>query len=462
MEEPPICYNAISYILSEKGSTIFKSILYTVLLFVLIGCGGMNKQETGTVYFVSTMGDDSNDGTVTHPLKHIQIAVDKAKAGDTVSIMSGTYNERISINHSGTESQPIIIQNYDKETVVIIDGTQIDWNVTWGGLIDLSEVSYVQLSGLQIHNATHAGIFLDNCHHITIENSKTDNTYSSGIGVWYSYDIEIRNNEVVLACNDGGEECISIVDSHHVIVADNEVHHNGPGSEGGEGIDVKQGSHDVLVIHNDVHHLNKRIGLYTDPWDTHTYNIIFDSNKVHDCTNFGMAIASEMGGLIEYVTFMNNIIYHNLDGGMAVGGWTAEGQEVSSNPIHHVTIINNTIYDNRNSDGLYIANPDIQDLKIYNNIIGKNDDSQIFIENTPLQEITLNANLVEGLTGTYGETGQIVADPLFIDAIEGNFHLQSDSPAINSGISNSICLHDHEGKKRPENGKWDIGAHEDF
>jgi len=438
---------------------MFKHIIYTVLLLSLIGCGGVANQEPGSVYFVSPMGDDSNEGTEDFPFQTIQVAVDTARAGDTVSIKSGTYKERISFNHSGTSARPIVIKN-NQQDKVIIDGTQIDWDVTWGGLLDFSEVSHIHVSGLLVKNSTHAGIFLDDCHHITIEDSKTDNTYSSGIGVWYSHDIHIQKNEVSLACNDGGEECISIVDSHHVTVEDNEVHHNGPGSEGGEGIDVKEGSHDVLVSHNHIHHLNKRIGLYTDPWDKHTYNITFDGNTVHDCTNFGIAIASEMGALIEHVTFMNNIIYHNLDGGMAVGGWTAEGQEVFSNPIHHVTIINNTIYDNRNSDGLYIANPDVKDLKVYNNIIGNNDGSQIYIENTPLTEIDLDSNLVEGNTGEYGEKHQIVANPMFIDASRGDFHLKTNSPAINSGITNDMCLHDFDRNPRPENHLWDIGAYE--
>jgi parallel beta-helix repeat protein len=438
---------------------MFKYIIYSILLFTLIGCGGTDNNELSTTYFVSPLGDDNNDGTEDSPFKTIQEAVDTAQASDTIYVKSGTYKERISFNHSGKAKHPIVVKKFEQDTV-IVDGTDIDWNVSWGGLLDFSEVSYIDISGLEVINSTHAGVFLDNCHHITIENSKTHNTYSSGIGVWYSHNVKVRKNEVSLACNDGGEECISIVDSHHVVVEYNEVHHNGAGSEGGEGIDVKQGSHDVMVYHNEVHHLNNRIGLYTDPWDIHTYNITFDGNSVHDCTNFGMAIASEMGGLIEHVTFMNNLIYHNFDGGMAVGGWTADGQTVASNPIHHITIINNTIYDNRNSDGLYIANPYVKDIKVYNNIIGKNDDSQIYIENTPLKEVKLDSNLVEGITGQYGEEHQIVANPIFVDVTKGDFHLKANSPAINRGVSSSVVLHDFDGNKRPKDATLDIGAYE--
>ena len=388
----------------------------------------------------------------------IQDAIDKARAGDTISIKAGTYRERLFFNHSGKKSQHIVVKNYKKDRV-IIDGRGIKWSVNWGGLLDFSEVSYITLSGLEVRNSTHAGIFLDDCHHINIKNSKTHNTYSSGIGVWYSNNVHVTSNEVSLACNDGGEECISIVHSHHVDVKYNKIHDNGPGTKGGEGIDIKQGSHDVLVAHNEVYDLNNRIGIYADAWDTYTYNIIFDGNSVHGCTDTGMGIASERGRPIEHVTFMNNIIYNNTDGGIAIGGWTGVGKPVPSHPIRHIKIINNTIYNNK-SNGLYIGNPDVIDIKVYNNIFSKNTDSQIYIDNSPIDEIHMNSNLIEGVNEEYPDVNKIVANPLFVDAKNGDFHLLFASPAIDSGKSNNIVLHDYDNNLRPKNKKWDIGAYE--
>jgi len=418
-------------------------------LFVFVATSFLYAQD----YYVSPSGDDD--------FVTIQEGIDILKAGDTLYIKKGTYHERIQFHRSGLAKKPIRLTNYGHDKV-IVDGTGIDWDTSWGGLVDLDHVSYITITGLSVTHASHAGIFLDTSDHITIADTKTYDTYSSGIGVWYSDHITVKSNEVSLACNNGGEECISIAHSHDVLVTRNEVHHNGPGSIGGEGIDVKEGSHDVLVSHNEVHHLNQRIGLYADPWDKHTYNIVFDGNRVHDCSNFGMAVASEMGGLLEHVTFMNNIVYHNFDGGMAVGGWSAEGASLKHNPIHHLSILNNTIYDNQNSDGLYIANPDLVDVKIYNNIIGKNSDSQIYIENTPLSEVDIDANLIEGAyTGSYQERHTITSPAKFIDAASGNFHLSARSAAIDKGISLDIDTpHDHEGRKRPYGKGWDIGAYE--
>ncbi len=58
-------------------------------------------------------------------------AANVAKAGDTVLIRGGTYNSSKGADendvfwpkHSGTESSPIVFKAYEKETVVLGDGS---------------------------------------------------------------------------------------------------------------------------------------------------------------------------------------------------------------------------------------------------------------------------------------------------------------------------------------------------
>jgi len=417
-------------------------ILISLLLFT-------NIHLLANTYTVAASG--------TEDFQTIQEAVDVAKAGDTVYIKEGTYNERVLFHMSGTDSNPIVFKNYGQDKVTI-DGTNINWGESWGGLLDISNVAYITLSGLKVKNSANAGIFLENTEHIVINNVKIHNTYSSGIGIWYSSYIEVENSEISLACNDGGEESMSISGSDHVTIKNNEVHHSGPGTNGGEGIDVKEGSHDVLVQNNHVHHITKRAGLYADAWNKHTYNITFDSNNVHDCSEVGMTIASEQGGLLENVTFSNNIVYRNLDGGMILGGWTA-GNAVKHTPVEHISILNNTFYDNHNGDGIYIGNTDAKDIKIYNNIISKNDNSQIKIDASSVAEVDIRHNLIEGQTLKYANIGNIVASAQFVNTAEGDFHLQVSSAAVDGGIVTNI-LHDYEQNSRPNGGMFDIGAYE--
>ena len=90
-----------------------------------------------------------------------------------------------------------------------------------------------------------------NSEDITLQRNITDKSYSRGIGVWSSANINLYANTVTEACNGGGEECISIADSRYVEVIGNEVYKNGTTNDfgygsGGEGIDIKDGSHMVL------------------------------------------------------------------------------------------------------------------------------------------------------------------------------------------------------------------------
>jgi hypothetical protein len=52
------------------------------------------------------------------------------------------------------------------------------------------------------------------------------------------------------------------------------------------------------------------------------------------------------------------------------------------------------------------------------------------------------------------------ADPKFADPAAFDFHLRSDSPAINAGLALSGVDNDYDGRVRPRGGHVDIGAYE--
>ena len=414
------------------------------------------------IYYVETNGNNSNPGTEIQPWKTIQKAANTLVAGDTVFIKGGTYNERVVIQNSGTPNNYVVFSNYQNDTV-IVDGSGISWGSNWNGLFDISGKSYIKISGLNIKNADYGGFWIENSDHIVIENSCTYNTFSSGIGVWNSSFITIKNNEVELACNDGEQECITVSNSSNCEISQNNVHNNGSGANGGEGIDIKQGSHDVNVFNNSVHHLNERIGIYADAWDRYTYNINIYQNTVHDCGNNGMVVQSEMGGTIEYVSFYNNIVYRNKWDGIAVGSVTAS-DTVSSTPVHHIKIINNTLYKNGGISngwgfGILVNNPDAKDITIRNNICSENS-AQIGVQQINSGEI-IDHNLFYGnntASGAVYGNDSIIGNPLFINSNSFDFHLQVNSPAIDNGSSANAPVFDFDNNKRPTGLGFDIGA----
>ncbi len=268
-----------------------------------------------------------------------------------------------------------------------------------------------------------------------------------------------------LACNDGEQECITISQSSFCNVFDNEIHHNGQGTNGGEGVDAKQGSHDVNIYQNNVHHLNNRLGIYADAWDVHTYNINIYNNKVHHCSESGIAIASENGGLIENVKVYNNIIYTNKYGGIEIGAWSDIGFQ-GAKPISDIKLINNTCFNNGNyaggwGFGIYIDNPDASNIFIQNNICSDNS-AQLSIQQMNGNAIIEN-NLIYGnntASGTLSGNNAFFQSPQFVDISTDDFHLQSNSPAIDNGAVLGSPIFDFENNTRPFGTSVDIGAYE--
>jgi len=425
-----------------------------------------SKSKT-SVYYVSMSGDDTNSGlSIAESWKTIRHAANTLTAGDTVYILAGNYTDtaRVIVQNSGSIDNYIVFINY-QDDVVTLDGTGISWGGTWNGLFDVSQKDYIEINGLQINNSDYAGIWIDEANHIIIKNCSTYNTYSSGIGIWDSRDVSVENNEIELACNDGEQECITVSNSNNCEIFKNHIHDNGPGTNGGEGIDVKQGSHHVKVYQNLVHNLNERIGIYVDAWDVPTYNIDIFNNEVHHCGNNGFNAQSEMGGELSYINFYNNLSYFNKWDGIALGSVVAD-PNVTVTPVKHVKIINNTCYKNGSYQGgwgygILVNNDDLQDVLVRNNICSQNS-AQIAIEKIDTIQ-QLDHNLIDGYNGAtyclYG-SDSIIGDPVFVDGANFDFHLQGNSPAIDKGIFLDSIGFDFDSIPRPLLANPDIGAYE--
>ena len=68
-------------------------------------------------------------------------------------------------------------------------------------------------------------------------------------------------------------------------------------------------------------------------------------------------------------------------------------------------------------------------------------------------------NLYFGPGSIYG-AGNVEADPEFVNASAGNFHLKTSSPAIDAGSSTGAPPFDYEETPRPQGAGFDIGAYE--
>jgi len=421
----------------------------------------------GADYYVSKSGSDSNPGTVSQPWLTIQKAANTLQAGDTVYIKAGTYHEQVKPKNSGTAGNYITYTAYGNDAV-IIDGTGVTLPWSFDGLVYVSEVSYIKISGLRVQNVgpgdNHAGILLEDCSYITIKNNYTYNTTSSGIGVWDCSNIIIDGNEVELACNDGEQECISVGGTNIFEVRNNHVHHSGSGTIGGEGICIKDGSSTGKIFNNHVHDLNERLGIYLDAWDKHTYNIEVYGNVVHDINNNDCyTLASEAGGLLENIAIYNNIGYNADVHGINI---SINGEPVA-HPMKGITVINNTFYNNGLGGwggGIAVENPNVQNVVIRNNILSQNNTFQIAVDpGVSMGNLTVDHNLIYGYRNYEDEikgNNAVEGNPLFVNAANADFHLTGNSPAIDAGSSAGAPAKDFDGNSRPRGAGYDIGAFE--
>lgn len=120
-------------------------------LFILLACVSGAIGQTNSSFYVATTGNDSNLGTQSAPWRTIQHAADTARAGSTVSVRGGIYEELVSINASGNASDGYItFRSYPGETAILDAGHLTPSGRI--GILTIQNKSYVRIQGFEIRN----------------------------------------------------------------------------------------------------------------------------------------------------------------------------------------------------------------------------------------------------------------------------------------------------------------------
>lgn len=455
--------------------------------------------QSGSTFYVSKSGSNSNSGSYTAPWLTIQHAASSVKASATVYVEAGVYNESVSFPASGTASNYITFESYPGQTATI-DGTGLSVSGTQG-LINIINQSYITVSGFEIRNyttssasVTPAGIWITGSgtgvqllnnlvHNITTSSEKNGNAF--GIAVYGTSSTPITGLTIsgnqVYDLKTGESESVN-VDGNvtYFTISNNIVHDNdniGIDAIGFEGVGPS-GSDQARygeISGNTVYNISgiknagegdsyDADGLYCDGCEY----VIFERNTVYAC-DLNMEAASEHKGHdASYVTIRNNVFYDANAVGISIGGYsnTVGGSD-------HVVVVNNTLYNNNvknqgaefqiqyhsgSSSGNIFENNIVyagtQNVWIYS-----------FVKPTtayPAPPATLNWNLYYSTAGyvqstsidwagkynykTYAayqsgsgeDANSPVANPDF-DNVGSNFDVASNSPAINTGSTNLTC-----------------------
>jgi hypothetical protein len=420
-------------------------------------------------------GSDSNAGTLAAPFATIGHGVSMlSAAGDVLNVRAGTYNESVVIwQKNGTSTNPIRVQNYSGETPVI-DGT----GTSSSSVVSIDSSSYVRFDGFEVKNGPNGGIGVRNCNNVKVRWNSVHDMQSGGINAWSSssstvgttHDITFDGNDIkncVLSNSartaTSWSQALSSFRADNVSFVNNYVHGNY-----GEGIDFIVG--DYGTISNNTACDNFSTNIYID----NGRHVTVDSNYMPtgcsgNATLYyrngnpggGISVANEY--YTEQKPSTDLLIINNItawcSNGFGYGNWEYGGG------LHYTTVANNTFYHSM-TDTIVIQDNGTNQTDttvIENNIIDAY--TTQYSAEAPSAGITWrNNDWFGGLSGhTFPGPGDITTDPQLVNPSNGgsanDYKLQSTSPCINAGYTESAVTHDYWGTARPS-GAYDIGAHE--
>jgi hypothetical protein len=477
------------------------SVKFSTLLVLLAGVSGVFGQSNSSFY-VSTTGNDSNPGTQTAPWRTVQHAVDTVRAGSTVDVRGGVYEELVSIRVSGNATDGYItLRSYPGETA-ILDAEHLTPSGR-GGVLTIQNKSYVRIEGIEIRNfrtgehrltplgisvmgaGSHIEILKNNVHHIEQTFSGRDGPGhgANGFGIAvYGTDAKTPISELVI---DGNEvHHLQTGSSESLVVNGNvtnfRITHNVVHDNNNIGIDVigfertapdpaVDQARDGFVSGNLVYNITSRgnpaygddvnsDGIYVDGGT----RVLIEQNVMHD-VDFGIELASEhKDRATSYITARNNLIYHCHTAGVSIGGYAPERGHTE-----HSTVVNNTLYENDTSEtrsGEFQMQWNMADNIFENNIVYAGPHCLMTVNKSQVENdrppVTIDHNLYYCASGANASTWAGASttvtgfdkyvqstgndrhsrflDPRFVDSAANDFHLHSDSPAIAAGTTDGV------------------------
>ena len=174
-----------------------------LFLILLVGCFSIVE---ATNRYTAKTGNNSNDGSFGSPYLTITKGLSVSAAGDTLFVMTGTYQEYINPTVSGTSGHPIVVKRYGTDDVII------DAQNSRNYCIYALNINYVIIDGLNCINATDMGVYIYECSNFEIRNNTitfpiyTPYASGTGRGVFLTGSANWANNIILRNVTSSGSQ----------------------------------------------------------------------------------------------------------------------------------------------------------------------------------------------------------------------------------------------------------------
>jgi hypothetical protein len=394
----------------------------------------------GTTYYVSKNGcSDSLPGTVTQPWCTIGHSTEVLRPGDTVIVGAGVYNESI-VPPPGAAKAYI---TYRAVPGAVLDGTNVD-----GPAFDIFNQAYIIITGFEVTHYLHprpAGNSVD------IRGA--------------SHDVELSN----LMIHDNWNGIILQDDVHQITISDCFVYNSR------YGVGFENTAHDIFISRV-TSHSNKETyvgtsspygngdGFSSDFGTTHLFirdAVAYDNQdagydikaSIFECTNcishdngkYGFRLQNTGGPY----TLISSLAYGN-------GWYPLQLQAQGPN-----TDLYNSTFVNAPGDSGFSVEAPATNVS-FRNCIFAGYTQQASSEGLAALDEDYDLFFPSGNSPVGFPTGPhtLQADPMFLDPLENDYHLQPSSPAIGAGLALPRITTDLDSNPRPRGAGYDIGAYE--